>query len=404
MVKFVIITIWFFGSLGAIATSLLAASLVKPLVDKYPFLVKLEEIQLYLIISVGLCALFSIGANALKDIIAAKPLLEDSQGPHGEVILKATSAQFKKELDEAASELANEAEIYFNAAERDFKARRYSDAAVNYQRSIDAIPTMSAYLNFGILLFHISDLPQALDACLSGIRIARSKGAREMEAVFLDILAIIYANKGEPDNALKLLNEALKINKQTGNQLAQARDLGNIGVVYKIIGNLKEALNSYEEAYKIFKQVRDLSNQAVSLSNIGIIYSQQGKHKEALKFHFEALEINKRLNNPLSSARDLGNIGVEYRIQGKLDEALKYYNAALKIEEQYGHQLGQANQLANIGIVYSEQGENSEALKILESARVIYLRIGAKTEGFLIVEKKIKQLAAETDKGSIPRE
>jgi tetratricopeptide (TPR) repeat protein len=396
MTKILIGTIWFFGSLGAISMSLLTASLIKPLHYKYPFFVNLEEIQLHLIVSVGVCALLVIAARAWKDFLSDKPVLETTEGPHGAFIQKATLTQFRNELDESTAELANEATIYFNAAESDFEARRYSDAAGNYQKSINAGPTMSAYLNLGILLFHISDFQRALDTYNSGLRIARNKGAEDMEAVFLDVLAIVYANQGKLDEALKLLNEALEINKQTGSQLAQARNIGNIGVVYRIKGQLKEALKSYEESLEICKRAGDLSNQAVSLSNIGTIYSQQGRHKQALKFHFEALEINKQLNNPLSQARDLGNIGVEYRIQGRLDEALKYYKAALKIEKQFGHQLGQANQLANIGIVYAEQGRRSEALKMLQRAREFYLKIGAKTEGLQIVEEKIKQLAAKT--------
>ena len=304
MIYVLIILISLFGCLGAISALLLGVSQWKKL-----------------LIGVAIvCIVIASGATLWKEILSVKPPMETVQGPGGELTQKATITGFKRELQEAADELVREAEDYFNAAERDFAASRFRDAATNYQKSVDVLPTMSGYLNLGISLFYVSDFRQAEDAFISGLQMARKKGNREFEGAFL--------------------------------------------------------------------------------GNIGLVYFNQGKLEEALKSHQAAFEIHKQIGHPLGQANDLNNIGNVYAKQGKLEEALKSYQAALEIHKQIGHPLGQANDLGNIGIVYAKQGKKRQALERLRQARAIYVRIGARTKDLQIVEQKMKELNATTDKQS----
>jgi len=69
-----------------------------------------------------------------KDFLGTSPMAASVPGPHGEFTQKATLTGFEKELTEAAAERAGEARNYFQAAEHDFGARLYRDAAENYQK------------------------------------------------------------------------------------------------------------------------------------------------------------------------------------------------------------------------------------------------------------------------------
>jgi hypothetical protein len=73
-----------------------------------------------------------------KDFLGTSPMAASVPGPHGEFTQKATLTGFEKELPEAAAERAGEARNYFQAAKHDFGARRYRDAAENYQKSINS--------------------------------------------------------------------------------------------------------------------------------------------------------------------------------------------------------------------------------------------------------------------------
>ena len=80
-----------------------------------------------------------------------------------EFILKANLSSFEKELAEQSIETAEECKNYFKAGEQDFNANKIKDALKNYRKSIDALPTLSAYLNLGNCLIIISDFQKAKD-------------------------------------------------------------------------------------------------------------------------------------------------------------------------------------------------------------------------------------------------
>jgi tetratricopeptide (TPR) repeat protein len=354
MIYIAILLTYLFRLLGAISALLLGVSFTKSQRKKYPILQTLSGKQLHLLLATVVFLLLAYGAGAWKDVLSLKPAVELTQGPRGALAQKATPTGFKKELEEAASELASEAEDYFNAAERDFAAIRYRDAASNYEKSISVLPTMSGYLNLGISLLYASHFRQAEAAFISGLQVARKKADAEFEGAFV----------------------------------------GNIGNVYSTQGKLAEALKSYQAALAIHKQIGNPLGEASVLGNIGIVYSTQGKLEEALESYQAALEIDKQIGNPLGEANALGNIGNVYFTQGKLEEALKSHQAALEIHKQIGNPLGEAHDLVNIGLMYAEQGKKREALKLLRQARATYLKIGARTSGLQIAEKMIEQLNA----------
>lgn len=171
-----------------------------------------------------------------------KPKVEQIQGPHGKLVQKATLTGFAKELEEGATKLKSETEDYFNSAERDYAAGLYRDAANNYEKSINIIPTTSAYLNRGLAFWYISDFAQAGDAFISGLQIAQKKRDREVEAAFRGNIGTLCFGQGKYENALKSYQNALATFKEIDNPLGQANTLGKIGIVYRNQGKLEEGL------------------------------------------------------------------------------------------------------------------------------------------------------------------
>ncbi len=179
-------------------------------------------------------------------------MVEFSQGPRGELTQKATLSGFKKELEEAAAERVSEAEDYFNAAERDLLSNRYKDAANNYKKSINILPTMSAYLNLGISLIYVTDYLQAEDILISGIQIARKKADQWYEGAFLGNIGSVYSLQAKVQDALASYQAALKIHKQIGDPLGEANDLASIGITYAMQGKNHESLYVLKKARTIY--------------------------------------------------------------------------------------------------------------------------------------------------------
>ncbi len=381
MMRVLIVLTHLFEFLSVVSGLLFGASFTPDELKKYPILdpivAELKGNRLLLLIFAIVFLAISRIANAWKESLGKKePVIVFIRGSQGELIPKATLTGFKRELVEAAAERVREVEDYFNVAERRFASNRYRDAASNYQKSIGVFPTMSAYLNLGISLSYVSHFPEAEDAFISGLQIARKKHHREFEGLFLGNIGIVYFRQGNLDEALKSYEAAFKIFEEISIPLGQANTFVNIGNIYRSQGKLDEALKSHKAALDIYKEIDNLLGQANVLGNISNVYFNQGKLDEALKSHKAALEIDKEIGNPQGQANDLGNIGTVYAEQGKLDEALKSHKAALEIHKEIDNLLGQANALGSIGIVYKKWGKQEEALSSYRAALEIHKEIG----------------------------
>jgi tetratricopeptide (TPR) repeat protein len=282
-----------FAFVAAIASLLLGLSFTKSQRERFPVLRKLDGKQLHFAATTVLSLAIVFVANVSKDV---KKEFETVQGPKGEVFQKATASGFDNELEYAAKEIKKKAKSYFTAAEEDFKPGSYEDAAKSYQKSIDLLPTMSAFLNAGISWYYVSNYPKAEQAFLAGLQLARKKGDEGFEGKFLGNIGNVNYRQGKLDAALRYHQQALEVLRKTGNSLGQVQTLGNIGIVY----------------------------------------CQQGKLEAALQSHQQSLEIDRKIGNPLGEADTRGNIGIVYFKQGKLDDALRSYQQARDIFERIG--------------------------------------------------------------------
>lgn len=404
-----IIVTYLFSSLGGISGLLFGVSFSKHQIEQHPFLKKLPKKTLF----VATCVFVFIAAvsGVSKEILSTKSSLELIQGPGGELTQKATYTGFKKELEEAMSECINEAEDYFNAAERDFSASRYQEAAINYQKSINVFPTMSCYLNLGRSLFYTAEFQKAEVAFDSGIQIAQKKGNKEFERAFLGNIGNIYSKQGEQEkalesyfavlelssnlhdkghtlgnigvvyfrqgkleDALQFQKDALEISEKLGCLLGQASSYLNIGNIFYVQEKLDEALETYKKALKLTTD--KTIDQANIINNIGVIYTDRGNFEEALALFWSALKFYKQVCNPQGQAMVINNIGEVYFNKGTLEESIKFYEESLNLFKQVGDPSGQADSINNIGKVYFRQGKLDKGLESYNSACKLYEQIG----------------------------
>ena len=380
-----IASIYGFGFLAGVSGLLFGASYIR------------GQNKRYLLGSFVVCSAIAAGAGAWQTTLPSNfSALVPTQGLGGESLQKATLEGFRKELEDTAMELVEEAEDYFDAGERDYTANRFQDAATNYQKSVEVIPTMSGYLNLGNSLLNISDFAGAEKAATSGLRIARNRDDHQFQASFLGNVGLVYRHQGKLEEALKSQQAALTIMRKIGNRQGEANALGNIGLAHRNQGNLDEALESHRASLIIEQEIGNRLGEAKDLGNIGLVYRNQGKLKEALEMHHASLEIMQDIGNRLGGAQELGNIGNVYIQQGNLEAALGTYRASLAIMREIGNPLGEAQSLGNIGNVYFQNGELAHALTASVRARDIFQNIDAAIE-LQKAEENIARVQAEID-------
>jgi tetratricopeptide (TPR) repeat protein len=259
-----------------------------------------------------------------------------SQTLGGQVVQKATPAGFERELQDAATQNISAAKMYFEVAEHDFRARRYRDAVNNYQKSLDLLPTMAAYLNLGTSLLSLPDIQAAENAFLRGEQIASTRQDKGFQQAFLANLGLVYEIQGKLAQAFASLQAALELAKQIGNLSMQANVLGYLSLAYMMQGKSAEALIPAREAMELAKQAGDQHIQAHALACLGFTYVLQGKLAEAFKAFQDAHVLATRLSDLPTQSSMLFALGLVYRHQGNLGEALTTFRAALKLAEPLG--------------------------------------------------------------------
>jgi len=130
---------------------------------------------------------------------------------------------------------------------------------------------MSILLNLGNAYYSLSQINDAFKIYNAIIELAdklNEKDALEGKSAALGNIGLIYSAKGDLDNALKYLKDALKIHKEIGYKQGEASDLGNIGLIYSAKGDLDNALKYLKDAIKILDRFnliygRDIIQRAI---------------------------------------------------------------------------------------------------------------------------------------------
>lgn len=167
---------------------------------------------------------------------------------------------------------------------------------------------------------------------------------------------LMYSN---PDTAIVLTNEALKISINIKNEKCEANSYSNLGVYSWIKGEFPVALSYQFKALKLREKIKDRRGEATSLSNIGIVYWNQSENDKALEYLKRALVIMESLGNKEGVAKNIGNIGVLYYQKADFEKAIEYYLKALKLDEELGAKSRMATILGNIGVVYHAQADST---------------------------------------------
>ena len=337
-----------------------------------------------------------------------------AEAPSGRLVTYATDAAFDADVKRHAQRRTGKARDYFMAGQRDFAAGRWSQAISNYQQSIDAAPTVPAYLNIGASYEFISDFSQAIRALGLGLRLADEDNDDEYRAALHDGLAHVYEDQGLDGPALDHTKSSLRFSEGEDLSTADAQitlariqdDSGNfsdslksarvalqifeklqdqkgtavahntIGSAYLDRGDFSEALREYQTAFASYSEADDILGQAIALDNIGNAYGGQGQNDDAKGAFQKALTLFRRANNPQGEGRALNNIADVQRVQGDLRLAVTNATRALKIFGKIGDTEGRAAALMNVANARFLEGDYPRAREGFESAVVFYRQAG----------------------------
>lgn len=247
--------------------------------------------------------------------------------------------------------------------------------------------------------------PTLLDAHLSAVKLNQ-----KAESSF---------KNGDYENALRLYNEALKINRSIENIDGIAINIINMAATYRKLGDrdnahkqIDEILNISPIAYnpmhlseagflkamlyfdeKNYDKALEWTDRALSFcqssqcSNIGKVYNlkgriylEKGNVALAISYGNKGLESNKSDGHKTEMANSLRLIADAKIMGSEYEDARKFYEDALSIDKTLGLSRKIAQDLMGMGNTYFKQGNKKSALDYFKRAISVSEGIGDKEE------------------------
>jgi tetratricopeptide (TPR) repeat protein len=192
--------------------------------------------------------------------------------------------------------------------------------------------------------------------------------------------AIIYANRGELDRALALLELKEQACHKLGDKSGLGYSLSNQAMIHHARGEFDLALELIREGERICRELQDKIHLPAILGNQAVILQSRGELDRALALHREEERLCRELGNKAQLAKSLGNQGVICRIRGELDRALALQREKECLCRELGDRAGLAKSLGNQAVILQSRGELDRALALHREEERLCRELGDKAQ------------------------
>jgi tetratricopeptide (TPR) repeat protein len=197
-------------------------------------------------------------------------------------------------------------------------------------------------------------------------------------ALTLSELGDVYVSEDETFKSENAYAESLEIYKRLSDKKNTALLMRNLGTTYAFEGRDDEAMRLLQQSLKLANSVPNNDLLLTQIFNsLGIVCFWQGKNGKAEDFFSKALLLVSTSGIPFDLSELLNNLGAVYTIDRKFEKAEQILQRALKIKEDLAGPLHPdlTSTLDGLGMLYANTGRYAEAenqylraLKILEPA------------------------------------
>ncbi|MBN1927195.1 MAG: tetratricopeptide repeat protein [Prolixibacteraceae bacterium] len=210
----------------------------------------------------------------------------------------------------------------------------------------------------------------------------------------LNNLGVVYRRLDKPKQAIDYHMQALNLAESFPGSPDVAKR--SINIALNSIGNINLSMGQPEKALEVFKQSLKLEVEqnnnlgiAINYQNMGLAYEQLGKPDVALEYYQKSLRHNEIINSNLGRSICYNSIGEILFLRGQLVEALEHYQKALvysyKTEDDY--HISETH--ANLGNTYLKMGQPERALPEIEK----FNEIAHKTHSGFLLKNSYKLLS-----------
>ncbi|KAK4735426.1 hypothetical protein R3W88_009687 [Solanum pinnatisectum] len=281
-------------------------------------------------------------------------LICESKGDHEAALEHLVLASMAMVANGQESEVAS---VDCSIGDTYLSLNRYDEAIFAYQKALTALKSSkgenhpavaSVFVRLADLYNRTGKLRDSKSYCENALRIYGKPipgiVPEEIANGLTDVSAI-YESMNELDQALKLLQKALKIyNNAPGQQNTIAGIEAQMGVIYYMLGKYSESYNSFKSAISKLRASGEKKSAffGVALNQMGLACVQRYAINEAVELFEESKGILEQEYGPYHP-ETLGvysNLAGTYDAVGRLDEAIEILEYIVGVREE---KLGTAN-------------------------------------------------------------
>ncbi|HLP28531.1 MAG TPA: tetratricopeptide repeat protein [Candidatus Didemnitutus sp.] len=165
---------------------------------------------------------------------------------------------------------------------------QFTEALTYLKESIDVFTDLndapglaSAYNNIGMIHQQLANFPSALEAYLSALRINEALGDQRSIGVNVGNVSNIYYYLGDMDRSFEYDQRSLDLARSSNNTYGTAHALEAIATHFKARGDYEEAIRSLDQALEIFTALGEKRYAAATHIKLGSVCELQGLARKA---------------------------------------------------------------------------------------------------------------------------
>lgn len=204
-----------------------------------------------------------------------------------------------------------------------------------YQQRHNHAQVASLYCDIGNARKYLGQGARAIKAYEAALMALNAVEDIHVRGVVLSNAANAYTYQGDVESAEAFFNESIAIATRTEDRIAEAVRRGNYGWLLMMTGREQQAVNVLENALRISKEEKLIHQSAVQTTNLGLAHQQLGNWSAAITYHERALDIIQAVKSVHWVSIIRINLANALTGQGQAEQAQPYLREALATGRQY---------------------------------------------------------------------
>ncbi|MEZ4642679.1 MAG: tetratricopeptide repeat protein [Chloroflexota bacterium] len=207
-------------------------------------------------------------------------------------------------------------------------------------------------------------------------------------------LGIVYARRGEYENAIRQYEAAIALCHDLGDPISERKHLSNLGSTYRRLGRYDAAQQCFTAALRVERMAGLRQGEANSLMNLGALTHRMGGFQEAQAYFERALAIFTALAHKDGIGKCLGFLGTLHQDQGAFTAAIARFEEALAVSEALNDRLTAAVWKLNLVDAHLALRETDTAAAYVQEALTTFRELNSKqymTAALLLQARMLQQ-------------